>query len=108
MKQVKGIEKKIVQISCGANHSHAIDEDGAVYSWHVLTTFTYTLLCRGFAGYGRLGNNQVGGSDLLVPEIISGFHDRKNPAKKVINSQNLSKILYMYIGCCWTYLFHGY
>jgi alpha-tubulin suppressor-like RCC1 family protein len=41
VKEVKGLDgEKIVQISSGANHSHALSDKGLVWSW-------------GFGGYGR-------------------------------------------------------
>ena len=70
MKPVKGLDdKKIIQIACGSNHSYALDDEGNVYAW-------------GFAGYGRLGDNNSS-KDSFVPVLVSGFGDRKNPAKKV-------------------------
>lgn len=51
-------DKKIVEISCGQQHSIAMDEDGYCYAW-------------GFGGYGRLG---LGSSDdQLSPVLIPQF-----------------------------------
>ncbi|KAH9971036.1 regulator of chromosome condensation 1/beta-lactamase-inhibitor protein II [Lactifluus volemus] len=53
---VKGLDdKKIVQITCGQQHSIALDEDGIVYVW-------------GYNGYCRLGlGNQ---KDVLTPQVV--------------------------------------
>ena len=64
------MEKKIVQVVCGANHNHCIDEEGTVYSWV-------------YAGYGRLGLNESPPKDILVPVVMPGFTDRNNPCKKL-------------------------
>ncbi|KAI8377547.1 regulator of chromosome condensation 1/beta-lactamase-inhibitor protein II [Radiomyces spectabilis] len=50
------IERNIVSIACGANHSLAMDDGGYVYSW-------------GFGGYGRLGHGEQ--KDLFAPQVIS-------------------------------------
>ncbi|EJC99702.1 RCC1/BLIP-II [Fomitiporia mediterranea MF3/22] len=56
---VKGLEgKHITQISCGHQHSIALDKDGIVYVW-------------GYNGYCRLGlGNQ---QDVLVPKAVPQF-----------------------------------
>ena len=53
---VKGLEgKKITHVSCGNQHTIAMDEDGLVYVW-------------GYNGYCRLGlGNQ---QDVLIPKIV--------------------------------------
>lgn len=51
-------DKKIVEMSCGQQHSIAMDEDGYCYTW-------------GFGGYGRLG---LGNSDdQLSPVLVPQF-----------------------------------
>ena len=42
---------KIIKISCGPNHTVAVDENKKVFSW-------------GFGGYGRLGHSET--ADELV------------------------------------------
>ncbi|OBZ74133.1 Protein RCC2 [Grifola frondosa] len=56
---VKGLEdRKIVQISCGQQHSVALDSEGCVYVW-------------GYNGYCRLGlGNQ---QDVLIPKLVPQF-----------------------------------
>ncbi|KAG0216375.1 hypothetical protein BGX28_002845 [Mortierella sp. GBA30] len=51
-------DKVIVQISCGNNHTLALDNEGMVYSW-------------GFGGYGRLGHSKQ--EDLWTPMPIEQF-----------------------------------
>eukprot|EP00092_Neocalanus_flemingeri_P012381 GFUD01013349.1.p1 GENE.GFUD01013349.1~~GFUD01013349.1.p1 ORF type:complete len:457 (-),score=135.52 GFUD01013349.1:130-1500(-) len=52
----------IKKISCGPNHTVAVDENKKVYSW-------------GFGGYGRLGHSET--ADELVPRLIK-YLDGKN------------------------------
>ncbi|KAF7731704.1 hypothetical protein EC973_008876 [Apophysomyces ossiformis] len=52
------LQRKIVSIACGTNHSLALDDEGYVYSW-------------GFGGYGRLGHGEQ--KDLHIPRVISHF-----------------------------------
>lgn len=47
----------IVDVSCGANHSVAVDMKGRVYSW-------------GFGGYGRLGHGKA--DDEMQPRLVEG------------------------------------
>ncbi|KAF7964752.1 hypothetical protein HWV62_3270 [Athelia sp. TMB] len=56
---VKGLAgKKIVQVSCGQQHTVALDSEGVVYVW-------------GYNGYCRLGlGNQV---DILIPKPVPNF-----------------------------------
>ncbi|TFY76178.1 hypothetical protein EWM64_g7829, partial [Hericium alpestre] len=56
---VKGLQdKKITHISCGQQHSIAIDEQGIIYVW-------------GYNGYCRLGlGNQ---QDVLTPKVVPQF-----------------------------------
>ncbi|CAO3616933.1 unnamed protein product [Cunninghamella blakesleeana] len=49
-------ERKVKAVSCGANHSLALDDEGYVYSW-------------GFGGFGRLGHGEQ--KDSHVPKVIS-------------------------------------
>lgn len=53
------LEKKIIKISSGQQHSIALDEDGYCYVW-------------GFGGYGRLGLGTPP-DDRLVPVLIPQF-----------------------------------
>ncbi|EGN96958.1 hypothetical protein SERLA73DRAFT_185217 [Serpula lacrymans var. lacrymans S7.3] len=57
--RVRGLDdKKIVQISCGQQHTVALDSQGLVYVW-------------GYNGYCRLGlGNQ---QDVLIPKIVPQF-----------------------------------
>lgn len=50
--------KKIIEISCGQQHSIAMDEDGYCYVW-------------GFGGHGRLGLGS--GQDQLSPVLVPSF-----------------------------------
>ncbi|EGF78033.1 hypothetical protein BATDEDRAFT_91148 [Batrachochytrium dendrobatidis JAM81] len=63
-------DKKIVAIACGTNHSLALDDQGAVYSW-------------GCGGYGRLGLPDSPPKDIFVPTEVPGFKDRNNMVKKI-------------------------
>jgi alpha-tubulin suppressor-like RCC1 family protein len=63
-------DAKIVQLVCGTNHGHALDDQGNLYSW-------------GFAGFGRLGLNHSPPKDIMTPTMVSGFGDRNNPVKKI-------------------------
>lgn len=56
---VKGVaDKKIVQISCGQQHSIVLDADGFAYVW-------------GFGGYGRLGLGNA--NDSMTPALVPQF-----------------------------------
>ncbi|KAJ3302632.1 hypothetical protein HDV03_004817 [Kappamyces sp. JEL0829] len=67
VKPVKGLDdEKIIQISCGQNHTHALSDKGLVWSW----------------GFGVGTNNSS--HDALVPKSISGFVERHNPVKKIV------------------------
>jgi len=60
----------IVDVSCGPNHSVAVDMKGRVYSW-------------GFGGYGRLGHGKA--DDELQPRLVEGefrSHHRGGGATK--------------------------
>eukprot|EP00245_Coleochaete_scutata_P005890 TRINITY_DN1986_c0_g1_i1.p1 TRINITY_DN1986_c0_g1~~TRINITY_DN1986_c0_g1_i1.p1 ORF type:complete len:496 (-),score=119.88 TRINITY_DN1986_c0_g1_i1:650-2137(-) len=61
--------KNIVKVSCGNNHSVAVDAEGFVYSW-------------GFGGHGRLGHKEQ--KDEFVPRQIEQFQKynlaKDNPA----------------------------
>ncbi|KAH6579285.1 hypothetical protein BASA60_003337 [Batrachochytrium salamandrivorans] len=63
-------DKKIVAITCGTNHSLALDDQGVVYSW-------------GCGGYGRLGLPDSPPKDIMVPTEVPGFKDRNNSVKKI-------------------------
>ncbi|KAI8910288.1 regulator of chromosome condensation 1/beta-lactamase-inhibitor protein II [Gorgonomyces haynaldii] len=70
-KPVKGLAgKKIVKISCGANHTLSLDEDGAMFTW-------------GAASYGRLGLNESPPKDAMVAKEIEGFANRNNPVTNI-------------------------
>ncbi|CAO1637787.1 unnamed protein product [Sympodiomycopsis kandeliae] len=51
-------DKKIVSISCGQQHSIALDDQGFVYVW-------------GFGGYGRLGLGNA--NDQYTPTLVPSF-----------------------------------
>lgn len=59
-------EKRIVAISCGQQHSIALDDDGFCYVW-------------GFGGYGRLGLGEA--QDRWVPALVPHFA-RENVASR--------------------------
>ena len=61
---------KIVDIQCGFNHSLALDDEGAIFTW-------------GCAGYGRLGLNETPPRDVMVPTQVPGFKNRNNFVKKM-------------------------
>jgi len=60
---------KITKISCGPNHTVAIDENCKAYSW-------------GFGGYGRLGHSET--SDELVPRLIKYLDGKNRGLKDVV------------------------
>jgi alpha-tubulin suppressor-like RCC1 family protein len=61
---------KIVDVQCGHNHSLALDDEGAIFTW-------------GCAGYGRLGLNETPPRDVMIPKEVSGFKNRNNFVKKI-------------------------
>lgn len=64
---VKGLaEHKIVEISCGQQHSIALDDQGFCYVW-------------GFGGYGRLGLGNA--NDQMTPALVPQFA-RENQASR--------------------------
>lgn len=52
-------QPRIKQISCGAAHTAAVDEDGRVFTW-------------GFGGYGRLGHNSP--NNELLPRLMKCWY----------------------------------
>jgi len=60
---------KIKKISCGPNHTVAVDENNKAYSW-------------GFGGYGRLGHSET--SDELVPRLIKYLDGKNRGVREVI------------------------
>lgn len=59
----------IVKISCGPNHTVAVDKNHKAYSW-------------GFGGYGRLGHSET--ADELVPRILKYLDGKNRGVKDVI------------------------
>lgn len=70
-------DKKITDISCGVNHTLALDDEGQMYTW-------------GYAAYGRLGLNETPPKDSFTPSEIGGFKDRSNPVKKIATGATCS------------------
>jgi len=60
---------KIIKISCGPNHTVAVDENKKVFSW-------------GFGGYGRLGHSET--ADELVPRMIKSLDGKNRGLRDVI------------------------
>jgi len=60
---------KIVKISCGPNHTVAVDSNMKAYSW-------------GFGGYGRLGHSET--ADELVPRLIKYLDGKNRGVRDVI------------------------
>merc|ERR1712079_132661 len=60
---------KIKKISCGPNHTVAVDENNKAFSW-------------GFGGYGRLGHSET--SDELVPRLIKYLDGKNRGVREVI------------------------
>ncbi|ORX58264.1 RCC1/BLIP-II protein [Hesseltinella vesiculosa] len=68
---VQGLSnRKIVSVTCGTNHTLALDDEGYVFSW-------------GFGGFGRLGHSEQ--KDLGSPRMIDQFSSthRINRAVKI-------------------------
>lgn len=61
--------KKVTDISCGANHTAALLEDGRVLTW-------------GCGGYGRCGHGNP--QDVLVPTSIKLFEHERMRAKSLV------------------------
>ncbi|XP_066914062.1 uncharacterized protein [Clytia hemisphaerica] len=55
---------KIVDMSAGYCHCTAICEDGKLFTW-------------GKAAFGSLGNGSTSKSDVLVPQLVTGFQNAK-------------------------------
>lgn len=56
-------------ISCGTNHTVAVDKDNKAYSW-------------GFGGYGRLGHSET--ADELVPRLIKYLDGKNRGVRQVV------------------------
>ena len=67
-KQIEGFAKfgnpKVVDVSCGANHTAAMDEEGRVYCW-------------GYGAYGRLGLKD--NKNRMEPEAVEVFSHEPPP-----------------------------
>ena len=59
----------VKEISCGTNHTVAIDENYRAFSW-------------GFGGYGRLGHSETG--DEMVPRLIKFLDGPKRGIRSVV------------------------
>jgi len=59
----------IKKISCGPNHTVAVDENNKAFSW-------------GFGGYGRLGHSET--ADELVPRLIKYLDGKNRGVREVI------------------------
>lgn len=66
---------KIKKISCGANHTVAIDDKFKAYSW-------------GFGGYGRLGHAET--NDELVPRMIQALNGPRRGISDVVCGQQFN------------------
>jgi len=62
-------QPNIKRISCGPNHTVAVDANHKAYSW-------------GFGGYGRLGHSET--ADELVPRLIKYLDGKNRGVKDVI------------------------
>jgi len=60
---------KILKISCGPQHTVAIDDTNKVYSW-------------GFGGYGRLGHSETGNE--LVPRLMQSLSQKNRGLVDVV------------------------
>lgn len=66
---------KITKISCGANHTVAIDDKFKAYSW-------------GFGGYGRLGHAET--ADEMVPRIIQALNGPRRGISGIVCGQQFN------------------
>jgi len=66
---------KITKISCGLNHTVAIDDKFKAYSW-------------GFGGYGRLGHAET--ADEMVPRLISALSGPRRGIADVVCGQQFN------------------
>ncbi|CAG0915961.1 unnamed protein product [Notodromas monacha] len=70
---VDGVE--ITDLSCGANHTVALDSRGRIFTW-------------GFGGYGRLGHNEP--KDEHVPRLLEFFDGHNRGAKMIAAGSSCS------------------